>query len=172
MASHRSLGLVLVLPIVVSCQFSASVGGPDYAKLEGAITDELNNAYADISRQVSSVDCPRQSELKSGDTFVCNADLDGNSVRVLVTATDDEGNVDFKTLDTVFDLKRTADGLAGEISQDRGFDVTVTCGEGLKVVEIGKSFECTAADPTGDTRKVKVTAGAPGESDRWEILGV
>lgn len=169
--SYRHLGLVLLLSPLVACQFSASVGGPDYAKLEKAITDELDGAYTDISRKVSSVECPRQSELKTGDTFVCKADLDGNTVRVLVTATDDEGNVDFKTLDTVFDLERTADGLGSDISQDRGFDVTVTCGEGLKVVEIGQSFECTAADPRGDTRKVKVTAGAPGESDRWEILG-
>lgn len=156
---------------MAACQFSASVGGPDYAKLEKGITDELNNSYKDISREVSDVACPRPSDLKPGDTFICKADVDGNTVRVLVTAKDDKGNVDFKTLDTVFDLKRTEEALAGEISRDRGFDVTLDCGSGLKVVEIGQSFECTAADPRGDTRTVKVTAGAPGESDRWEIVG-
>ncbi|AFM17347.1 hypothetical protein Mycch_2575 [Mycolicibacterium chubuense NBB4] len=165
------LGLVVVSAAVAACQFSASVGGPDYAKLEKGIADELNNSYKEISRQVSGVACPKPSELKSGDTLICKADVDGNTVRVLATATDDEGNVDFKTLDTVFDLERTAGSLAGDISRDRGFDVTVDCGSGLKVVEIGQSFECTAADPQGNTRTVKLTAGAPGENDRWEIVG-
>jgi len=147
-----------------------SAGGPDYAKLESHITDKLNDTYSDISRQVADVDCPRQSDLKSGDSFICNADVDGSTVRVQVTATDDDNHVDFHTLDTVFDLQRTASGLAREISEDRGFAVTVTCGEGLKVVEVGGSFECTAADRSGDTRAVKITAGGPDNGDRWEII--
>jgi hypothetical protein len=164
------IGLLLLAPALASCQFSFSAGGPDYTKLEKAITDKLNETYASITRQVSSVGCPRDAMPKTGDTFICNADIDGNKVRVQAKVTDDKGNVDFSTLDVVFDLDRTAKGLTREISKDRGFAVTVTCGEGLKVVEIGKSFECEAADPHGDTRTVKVTAGAPGESDHWEIL--
>jgi hypothetical protein len=48
--------------------------------------------------------------------------------------------------------------------------VTVTCGDGLTVVEVGQSFECEAADTQGATRTVRVTAGAPGENDQWELL--
>ncbi len=165
------IGPLLLAPALASCSFSFSAGGPDYTKLEKAITDKLNESYAPISRQVSSVDCPTDGTPKTGDTFVCNADIDGNKVRVQAKVTDDKGNVDFSTLDSVFDLERTAKGLSQEISKDQGFAVTVTCGKGLKVVEIGKPFECEAADPQGVTRTVKVTAGAPGESDHWEILG-
>jgi hypothetical protein len=169
--SGSRLGYLVVLPFLACCHFSVSAGGPDFAKLEKAITDKLDASYAPISRQVSSVDCPRDTSPKTGDTFVCKADVDGNDVRVQVKVTDDKGNVDFSTLDVIFDLDRTAKGLSREVSKDRGFAVTVTCGEGLKVVEIGQSFECEAADRQGVTRTVKVTAGAPGESDHWEILG-
>lgn len=154
------------------CSFSASVGGPDYQKLEAGITDELNKSYSSISRQVSDVDCPRQASTpKPGDSFICTADLDDNPVRVQVKVEDDQQNVTFSTLDVVYDLSETAKGLARDISEDRGFAVTVTCGDGLKVVEVGQTFECTAADRRGDTRTVQVTAGAVGADDRWEIVG-
>lgn len=172
MVVHRKLqALLLLVPVVAACHVSVSAGGPDYTKLENAITDELNKSYAAINRTVSSVDCPHQSSLKKGDTFVCTADLEGNDVRVQAQATDDDGNLDFKTLDVVFELPETAKSLSKEISQDQGFPVTVTCGDGLKVVEIGKSFQCTASDPQGETRQVEVTAGGVGETDHWEIVG-
>lgn len=163
-----------MLPAALAgCSFSLSAGGPDYAKLESAITDELNTNYQKIDREVSEVDCDKPEKApKAGDTFLCNADVDGSTVRVNVVVSDDEENLEFKTLDVVFDLSQTAQGLAKEISADRGFAVTVTCGEGLKVVEAGESFECTAADRSGDTRPVKVTAGDVGEEDRWELIGV
>lgn len=172
-ALKTPLVLAFLVPAIASCQFSMSAGGPDYEKLETAIADKLNESYSGLNHEVDGVDCPRQRETpKSGDTFICKADLNGSPVRVQVTVSDDDQNVDFKTMDTVYDLSVTAQGLTKEISKDRGFAVTVTCGEGLKVVEIGKSFECTAADRRGDTRPVKVTAGAVGTPDRWELVGV
>ncbi|MCV7386210.1 DUF4333 domain-containing protein [Mycolicibacter longobardus] len=164
------MALLLLAPVLASCHFSFSAGGPDYKKLENAITSELNESYKPLNHQVKSVDCPRQNPApKAGDTFICKADLDGNPVRVKVTATDEQ-NVNFSTMDTVYDLSLTAQDLARDISADRRFAVTVTCGEGLKVVEIGQSFTCIAADRRGDTRTVKVTAGAVGTPDRWELL--
>lgn len=171
MASLKSLPILLIGPALAGCQFTASAGGLDYEKLQDAITAELNGSYSGISRQVSSVDCPRQSETpKTGDTFVCTASVDSEKVRVEVTVKDDDYNVDFTTLDALFDLPGTADGLTGQITEQLGFPVTVTCGEGLKAVEIGTTFECTAADEDGDTRTVQVTAGAVGESDSWELV--
>ncbi len=162
---------MLAVPALAACSFSMSAGGLDYSKLESAITDELNSSYSDLPVKVSSVDCPRQSESpKAGDTFVCKADVDGSTVRVQVNVKDDDKNVDYSTLDVLFDLPQTASGLESDISEDRGFDVTVDCGEGIKVVEIGQTFECTAADPQGATRTVKVTAGGVGQKDRWEIV--
>lgn len=169
-ALRSHLGLVLLAFALSSCSFNFSAGGPDYEKLESGISDELNAAYSKMSRQVSSVDCPRQPDTpKAGDTFVCTADVQGNDVRVEVELADDK-SADFSTLDVLFDLPDTAEGLAREISAEHGFDVTVTCGKGLEVVAIGESFECTAADGAGDTRTVKVTAGEVGAEDSWELV--
>ena len=60
-------------------------------------TDKLNESYKPIAQTVSTVDCPRNSTAKAGDTIVCTADLDGNKVRVQAKFTDDNGNVDFST---------------------------------------------------------------------------
>lgn len=172
MKHHRSrMMLLLLTPALAGCQFSFSAGGLDYEKLENAITSELNKNYAAISREVSAVECPRASQApKTGDTFICNADVDGHQVRVEATVTDDEHNVDFHTRDAVYDLSDTGSTLSQSLSDEYGFAVTVACGEGLHVVEAGRSFECTVTDPGGDNRTVKVTAGAVGEDDQWEVI--
>lgn len=174
-AGKLPLALAVAIPVVAGCQASVGTGGFDYAQLEQAITDELNAHYKELDRQVSGVDCPRQQQTpEAGDTFVCKADLDGNPVRVQVTIAEGEaegeGKADFKTMDKVFDLQRTAADLEGQISAQAGFPVTVTCGDGLKIVEIAQSFECEAADPQGDTRTVRVTVGPVGGEDSWEIV--
>jgi hypothetical protein len=162
----------MLVPVAAGCQFSFSSGGPDYKKLETAIADELNKEYASMSRQVSSVECPRPADPpKAGSSFNCIADLEGNDVRVEVTFTDDDYNVDYSTLDVVFDLPQTGKGLSEEVSKDYGFDVKVRCGSGLKVVAVGESFECEAVDRRGDVRTVKVTAGGPEGRDTWEVIG-
>lgn len=163
--------LTLTIPALAGCQFSFSAGGPDYDKLETTMADELNSQYESISQRVAEVRCPRPDETpKSGDTITCVADLDGQDVRVDATFTSDDYDVNFATVDTVYDLRDTAAGLAEDISAEYGFDVRVECGDGIKIVEVGSTFECEAADRSGDTRPVVVTAGGPDENDQWEVL--
>lgn len=165
------LSLALLATSMAGCSVSFSSGGVDYEKLESTIAEKLNGTYAAISQQVSGVDCPRQAETpKTGDSFVCNADIDGQTVRVKVDVKDDDYNVDYSTLDVVYDLPTTGDGLSRRISDHYGFPVSVTCGEGIKVVEIGQSFDCKAMDQDGATRTVRLTAGDLGEDDRWEVI--
>jgi hypothetical protein len=160
----------MLAPALASCSFAFSAGGPDYEKLENGISDELNTEYTKLSTTVSEVDCPKPAETpKSGDKFVCTADVDGQKVRVEVTVEEDD-NVSFSTLDSIFDLKATGRDLTRDVSNEYGFDVTVDCGEGLEVVANGESFDCAAADRKGDTRTVQVTAGGPDKDDNWEVL--
>lgn len=162
----------MLAPVAAGCQFSFSSGGPDYKKLEAAIADELDEQYSSMSRQVSSVECPRPpNPPKAGSSFNCIADLDGNDVRVEVNFTDDDYNVKYSTLDVVFDLAQTEKGLSEEVSEDYGFDITVSCGSGIEVVPVGESFECEAVDPQGEVRPVKVTAGGSDGHDTWEVIG-
>ena len=161
-----SCGAALVLS---ACSFS--VGGLDYEKLESKITEELNNSYSSINQKVSSVDCPEQSSgPKAGDTFECNAEVGGQTVRVDVTVKDDDYNVEYKTKDTLYELPTVASTLSDEVSKQVDFPVSVDCGEGLKSVEVGQTFDCTAADPEGTERTVRVTAKPVDEEDSWELV--
>lgn len=169
------LSTALALPAaalaLAGCQVSLSAGGPDYEKLESEITGELNKRYTQIARTVSNVECPRPTTApKTGETFTCNAGLEGQPVRVEVKVRDDDYNVDFSTLDAAFDLENAGRALTQEVSAELGFPVTVLCGEGLKVVAIGEFLECTAAASDGDERTVRLTADSVDEGDHWEVL--
>lgn len=152
---------------LTSCQYSSP--SPDFESLESQIVQGLNEDLAahpaKIAADVSSVDCPQAQAPKTGDMFVCMADLDGHDMRVQVTV--DEDMVDYVTLDMVYDLRYAEQVMAAQISEALEFPVTLSCGEGLKVVPIGDSFECTAADELGDTRTIKITANPEGEF--WEV---
>jgi len=171
--STRVVLSALSIPLTLAlfgCNASVSIGGPDYGALEKNITTELDNAYASMSRKVSSVKCPRLADdPKAGDTFVCVADLGGNDVRVDVTVENDEGAVKFTTRDVVFDLAATANGLTTDVASQVGFPVTVDCGQGLKIVEVGSTFTCTALDAQGDSGTIEVTARNAGDSD-WRLV--
>ena len=152
---------------LTGCQSPFSSAEPDYEALESYITDEISDDYSQIGRQASGVDCPRQADtVTSGESFLCTVDLDGHGVRVEVTAKDE--GLDFNTLDMVYDLGPAAEAMAVEISNAVEFPVTLSCGDGLKVVPIGDSFECTATDEHGDTRTIRITADPDGEF--WEVL--
>ncbi|MBV5242212.1 MULTISPECIES: DUF4333 domain-containing protein [Mycolicibacterium] len=162
-----SCGAALALS---ACSFS--IGGLDYDKLESGITEQLNNSYSSLGLSVSSVECPETSPgPKKGESLECSAQVGGQTVRVDATVTDDDYNVNFKTIDTLYDLPTVADTLTESVSEQVGFDVTVDCGSGLKAVEVGTTFDCTAADPQGEERTVQVTAAPVGEDDSWELLG-
>ncbi len=167
------VGLAAIAAPVLSltaCSFSFSAGGPDYAELETSIADELKDTYSEISPNAPSVTCPRsQADPKPGDTFICDADVDGEKVRVEVTVKDDEGNVKFSTLDIVYDLPRTERLLGSEIESQMGFPVTVKCGTGLKIVPVGDSFTCSAFDENSVEKTVEVTASEVGK-DNWRIV--
>jgi hypothetical protein len=154
-----------------ACSFSFG-GGLDYQKLEDEITKKLNESYSSMNETVSSVECPEQSpEPKAGSTFDCTAQVAGQTVRVGVKVKDDDYNVNYETKDTLYELPTVASSLSDEVSKQVGFPVTVDCGEGVKAVEVGKTFDCTASDDQGSERTVQVTAAPVGENDSWELIG-
>jgi hypothetical protein len=171
-AALPRIALAAIAPLVslTACNFSVSAGGPDYDKLEKSISDELKGTYSTISPNAPTVTCPReQTDPKPGGKFICDADVNGEKVRVEVTVKDDEGNVNFSTLDVVYDLPTTEEMLATEIESQMGFPVTVTCGTGLKIIPVGDSFDCTATDENSVEKTVEVTAVEVGK-DNWRII--
>ncbi len=171
MFADRRATLVVVPFLVASCSFNFSAGGGsiDYDKLESRITEELNRAYEPMGETVGEVTCPEQSDPKPNDKFVCDADLKGDPVRVEVTLKDDEGNVDIKTLDLVYDLGDMETLLDKEIEAQVGFPVTVECDRGLAIVPVGDTFTCTAIDRQSAEKTVEVTAEGLNDTT-WRLL--
>lgn len=145
----------------------------DYDKLQAQINENLTAQYREVGHTPSDVECAR-SKLppKTGDTVECTATVDGHddqTVRIEVTV-GEEGHLNFRTLDTLYDLPTVGEKLAEQLTANQGFDVSVDCGEGIKIVADGQSFDCTATDPAGHDRTLRVTAGGVGNDDRWELL--
>ena len=66
----------------------------DNADLESQLTEQLS-ADAGVDPAQVSVSCPEDVEIEQGGEFECTLTApDGDEVRVEVTMTDDEGNVD------------------------------------------------------------------------------
>lgn len=164
---------LLVFPVVSACSFSFSSGGLDYDHLQAQINDKLTAEYQELGHAPAAVECPHPKPApKTGDTFVCTTHVDGNdddTVRVEVTVGDDD-TVKFQTLDTLYDLPIAGERLGEEITKNQGFPVTVECGDGVRIVANGDSFECVATDPQGKNRTVRLTAGGVEAGDSWEML--
>lgn len=168
----RIVVAAIAIPMLslTACNFSfSSGGGLDYEKLQTTISDDMKSTYSDIVTEPPSVTCDEPKDPKPGDKFVCTGDVSGQPLRVEVTLKDDQGNVDYQEMDLLYDLPRTAQALDTEIETQMGFPVTVDCGEGLKSVEKGGTFDCQAIDENGVAKTVKVTATQFGKV-KWEIV--
>ncbi len=150
---------------ILASACSVSVGGPDYAKLEGSISEEVNTAFASFDTTTTDVECPEQDNLDVGSEFICTvqlSDLDGD-MRVTVEVVNDDLDVEFNTLDLLYDMRKVETAIAEDQSTQSGLDIAVDCGEDrLQAVEGGAPFECTATDPDGFTATVEVVTDNEG----------
>jgi hypothetical protein len=146
-----------------ACSFS--VGGPDYAKLEASISDEVNTAFASFDTATTAVDCPEQDNLDVGAQFICTVqltDLDGD-MRVNVEVVNDDLDVEFNTIDLLYDMRQVETAIADDQTSQIGIEIAVDCGDDrLQAIEGGASFECTATDPDGFTATVDVATDTEG----------
>ena len=76
-----------------------SVGGSnlDIDKLATTVATEMQTQL-NLSG-TPTVTCPDPVPIEQGNVFTCTAELDGDSVDVEVTQTDDQGNVTWQTVD-------------------------------------------------------------------------
>jgi hypothetical protein len=92
-------GALLVTTALAGCSGSVSVGGSDLDidKLETTIAGEMQTQL-NLSG-TPTVTCPDPVPIEQGNVFTCTAELDGDTVDVEVTQTDDQGNVTWQTVD-------------------------------------------------------------------------
>ena len=89
----------LLATALAGCSGSVSVGGSnlDIDKLETTVATEMQTQL-NLSG-TPAVTCPDPVPIEQGNVFTCTAELDGDSVDVEVTQTDDQGNVTWQTVD-------------------------------------------------------------------------
>lgn len=162
--TRRHLPLAMIVGLVASaCSFS--IGGPDYAKLEASISEEINTAFESFDTTTTMVDCPEQDNLDVGAQFICTVqltDLDGD-MRVTVEVVSDDLDVEFNTLDLLYDMRVVEAAIAEDQTSELGIEIAVDCGDDrLQAIEGGASFECTATDPEGFSATVDVVTDNEG----------
>ena len=127
-------------------------------KLEGIVKAGL---VSSTGLPVETVKCPESREQKAGDVFDCTALTKGGArVTVTVSQKDDEGNVAWKAAETkgVIDLRKLETEVGAGLKAQTGIDARVECGPGtLREAEPGKTFDCRATDPRGETVGVTIT---------------
>jgi hypothetical protein len=83
---------------LAGCSASVSTGSNnlDIAKLESTVATEMQSQL-DLSA-APTVTCPDPVPIEKDNQFTCTAELDGDSVDVAVTQTDDQGNVSWEVV--------------------------------------------------------------------------
>jgi hypothetical protein len=86
-------GLLLGSAVLSGCSTSSDL---DIEKLQTTIATEMQSQL-DLSG-TPTVTCPDPVPIEAGNVFTCTAELDGDTIDVKVTQTDDQGNVTWETV--------------------------------------------------------------------------
>lgn len=91
-------GVLLTVASLSGCSASVSTGSSnlDINKLETMVASEMETQL-NLSA-TPTVTCPDPVPIEQGNVFTCTAELNGDTIDVEVTQTDDQGNVNWKTV--------------------------------------------------------------------------
>jgi hypothetical protein len=150
------VGWAWLLAVLTACSVSVSTGGDQLDVEEG---EQLFKRQLEerTGAAVERVDCPER-KIKKGDTFTCTAIVEGQSLRLAVTQTDDEGTVDGQPEQALLSVEKATTAIESSIREQTGIAAQVDCGDkAVLVKDVGATFDCTARAPDGSTRRVAVT---------------
>jgi len=154
------LGVVLALSAFASACSSPSKIGELKAQIEDVLSSELPNIPVD------DVNCGSpEPSLDPGNLFFCTAGVEGGRVRIEVSI-DADGIARYRRLNALVNLDRLELEITEDLSFDIGIAVTVDCGDGNRVQELGSNFVCTVS-ASGETRGVRVTVEDIDGLTRW-----
>jgi len=119
----------------------------DNSSVENGVRDKL----AAEGVTVTSVSCPKDREVKKGDTFECTVAVSsGQTLNVTLEQTDDSGTLSIDVANQVVDGKAIATQLEGQLTSGSN-SVTVTCPPAPIAPGGNGSFECTAVGSDGSS---------------------
>ena len=87
-----SAGALLSAASLTACSASSL----DIDKLQTTIATEMQTQMS--LSGTPTVTCPESVPVEQGNVFTCTAELDGQTIDVQVTQTDDKGNVTWETV--------------------------------------------------------------------------
>ena len=136
----------LLLALLSTSLLASACGGTEVldtkdvaAQLQASLTDALGGQVA--------VECPDEVPLEEGREFTCDATSAEGDFGIIVTQTDDQGNV--STIRESLDMTSIEEQIATSIEQLGGIDIQVECPEDVEVGE-GKKFNCHATSERGE----------------------
>lgn len=160
MRGMRLLGVMLAVSVFAAGCSSPSQIGELKRQIEDVLSSELPNI------PVKDVNCGSPDpSLDPGNLFFCTAGVDGGRVRIEVSI-DADGIARYRRINSLVDLDRLELEITEDLTFDIGIAVTVDCGEGHRVQEIGSNFVCKVS-ASGETRGVRVTVEDIDANTSW-----
>ena len=155
--------------LLVGCSFQASCGAGhiDVSKARAFITQRLTEA---VGVAPTGVSCPDNIPAKKDTTFRCTAGFsDRVSATVTLTQTDDKGLVVISQVDGVQGAKPIEAAIVEGVGKQTGAVVAADCGERVRAVNKGSSFDCHIKSKEGRTGTVKVTFTDDHGGYTWDL---
>lgn len=140
----RLLGWSLLF--LASCKYEASCGNNDgllnTKKGEKVISDWLEKQGMPPEQIV----CPHDIKMTKDADFVCKATIanaDGLVIDVSVAQTNGKGDIKLSHGSKIVPTENVERGLAGQIKDQTGNEVTVNCGARVRLAVPMSTFHCT-----------------------------
>ncbi len=123
------------------------------SSLSSQIAAQLETQYG---IKQPAVTCPSGVPDRKGQTFVCTATIDGQTIQMDGTATG-SGRFSVEPRSVIISVPTIESSLATELKKQTHIKPVVDCGpKEVLVVEVGGTFACSAVFPGGKPRAVKV----------------
>jgi hypothetical protein len=149
--------LTLLTLIGATCLFaSCSVTHPtlDAVSVERQIARQLTSRYAIPAPPVK---CPSGVRDAAGQTFICQATIEGQILHLTGTVTKAGGHFTVAPQEAIVSVSQSTKQLAQDIEKHARATAQVDCGpRTLLVVPVGHTFPCTVTFPGQPPRPVTV----------------
>ena len=161
----RNVLVPVALLALAGCGITLDIAGVEKSIHDG-VAQQLGLA-------MTSVSCPQESRAaRAGDTFECTGKPEiGGSLRVQVTQKDDQGNIEWKVLQSIglFDMQAAEEAVEKGLADQVGAEVEVSCGDRWQVGEVGDTFECEGEDADGPIPPVIITIKDADGNISWSM---
>jgi Domain of unknown function (DUF4333) len=152
-----AIAAVSVLIVLFGLTTSCGVG-PGHTLSAASLSEQIaGQLEAHYGIKQPAVTCPSGVSDHKGQTFVCAATIDGQTVEMDGTVTG-SGRFTVVPRSVIISVPAIESSLATELQRQTRVKPSVDCGpKQVLVVEVGGAFSCSAMFPGGKPRAIKVT---------------